>query len=137
MNFEHLSQDQHDRIINASLEFMAAITDAFGPEVGIVKWEGIAGCVGDNFKHEMFIAMLAGKTANKINLRWRHINDTGNQYVEFIKKLRMATGWGLKEAKDFADILKSSGTAKAIEVKSEHRQALIDDFRNITYLEAF
>ena len=83
MNFDGLPEDSHERIINAGLELMAAITAGFGPEVGLQKWDAVSAAIGDNFKHEMFIAMLSGKTGNKINLRWK-TNDRGNQFVEFI-----------------------------------------------------
>ena len=137
MNFDGLDQETHERIINAGLEFLAALTSGFGPTVGMEKWDAIAESVGDNFKHEMFVAMLSGRSGNKINLRWK-TNDRGNQFVEFIKKIRIATGWGLKEAKDFADMLTSSvGVVKQIEVKSDQRNALIAQFRQIYNLEVF
>lgn len=137
MNFDGLDQETHERIINAGLEFMAALTAGFGPTVGMEKWDAIAESVGDNFKHEMFVAMLSDRTGNKINLRWK-TNDRGNQFFVFIKKIRNATGLGIKEAKDFVDDLTTHvGVVKQIEVKSEHRQSLIAQFREIYNLEVF
>ena len=74
---------------------------------------------------------------NVINLRWK-LQDRGNQYVEFIKTLRAATGWGVKEAMNFDERLYiNAGVVHQIKVKAKLRNSLINDFKKINNLETF
>ena len=105
MNYAALSEQQREHIISSGLELMDAITSAFGPDEGIATWEKVSEAMGDTFKHELFMAMLGGRTSSGISLRWKNIGNAGKQYVQFIKTLRNITGWGLKEAKDMTEQL--------------------------------
>ena len=118
MNYAALSEQQREYIISSGLELMNAITSAFGPDEGIATWEKVSEAMGETFKHELFMAMLSGRASGGISLRWRNIGNNGTQYVQFIKILRNFTGWGLKEAKDFADDLRNSGAVKTLKISN-------------------
>lgn len=138
MNYDSLSQDQREHIISSGLELMNAITSAFGPNEGITTWEKVSDAMGETFKHELFMAMLQGRMSGGISLRWRNIGNTGKQYVQFIKSIRNLTGWGLKEAKDFADELYTSGIVKILKItEGRNRSDAIKLFREIQDLEAY
>ncbi len=114
MNFDTISEDQKNRIVDCGLELLAAITDAYGVEEGHATWERVSESVGVEFKHVTFLAMLSGKTTNVVTLYGKGCRTTHN-FIEIIKQIRFASGLGLKEAKDMADAL-DSGALKTLKL---------------------
>jgi hypothetical protein len=130
MDFEQLTSDQHDRIVGAGIDLMAAIADAFGPEEGQKIWTDLSDKFGDGIKHSIFMAMLSGRTSGSITVPGqRDIRDKVG-YVEFIKIMRSATGFGLKEAKDFCDEV-NHGNTKVFKIDYRKRAECVRNLREL------
>ena len=102
LKFIGLDSNQVDRITSAGIELMSAITDGIGSDKGIAVWDEFSSALGDDFKHAIFCAMLNGHQSGSILVGRGKVDDT-TALVALIKAIRKYTGWGLKEAKDFAD----------------------------------
>lgn len=130
MDIDQLSEQQSDAIIGSGLELMKAITEAFGPEDGLKTWEVFAETMGSDFKHAIFMAMLTGKSAGFVSIFGDKHMITNVNKIETIKVIRSATGWGLKESKDFVDDL-FLGTTKNLKVKFGSRSPLLQDLAKL------
>ena len=130
MDIDQLSEQQSDAIIGSGLELMKAITEAFGPEDGLKTWEVFAETMGNDFKHAIFMAMLTGKSAGFVSIFGDKHMITNVNKIETIKVIRSATGWGLKESKDFVDDL-FLGTIKNLKVKFGSRSPLLQDLAKL------
>jgi ribosomal protein L7/L12 len=130
MNFEDITDEQKDRIVDCGLELLAAITDAYGVEEGHATWERLSEVVGTEFKHAVFMYMLSGKTTSTVTLYGKDVRQNYN-YVEIIKQIRSASGLGLKDAKDLADEL-DSGLTKTMKLDPKvNRHTAITALRNV------
>jgi ribosomal protein L7/L12 len=128
MNFNAITNEQKDRIIDCGLELLAAITDAYGVEDGHATWDRLSEVVGTEFKHAVFMDMLSGKTTSTITLYGKNCRQDYN-FVSIIKQIRFASGLGLREAKDIADEL-DSGVSKTLKLDDGvNRHTAIDSLR--------
>ena len=61
--------------------------------------------VGDDFQQEVFMLLLSGKADHGGTISIKGDSSYGSTVsrIDFIKIIREATGWGLKEAKDLVD----------------------------------
>ena len=117
-----IPEEHKNSVISSGLHFMRSITEAYGVEKGMQSWETIADTLDPDLKGEIFFAMLAGTHNNMIIIRG--VDPSANA-VSCIKEIRNWTGFGLKEAKDAHDLVRSGKSVK-IEVKpSEHNNATI------------
>jgi ribosomal protein L7/L12 len=114
-------------IIQSGMNFMRAITEAYGIDEGMKLWDGIASVLDPDVKGQIFFAMLTGEYNHVINVTG-HI--MGADRVRMIKTIRTVDkrGLGLKEAKDMCDLL-SSGKPFKIEVDPQYRVAGMNELR--------
>lgn len=88
-------------------------------------------CTGDMY--ERIVAAIenaCGEATLNVTLRWF----PSHQMIPAIKVLRLATGWGLKESKDFCDVVRgrclsdgvyTGGTANTLRLSSEKARDLV------------
>jgi len=88
-----------DEVVFDGIRFLESLTRHYGPQKGIAVWEQMGEVMGDEVKGKIFFAMLAGDRSNRVRVRV----GTCTQAVSAIKAIRVATGYGLKEAKDAWD----------------------------------
>jgi hypothetical protein len=104
MNFDAITDDQKERIVECGIELLAAITDAYGADTGHSTWERMSDAVGEDFRNQVFLAMLAGRTSNVVTLSGPGIRGQG-KFIDVIKQIRACGDLGLKDAKDIADAI--------------------------------
>lgn len=102
--------------------FMRSVTAIYGSEKGMELWDSIATTIGDDLKGDLFFGMMTGKYSmhGVTFVSFTHTND----YVSVIKAVRTASGYGLKEAKDFCDEVRA-GKQKVLEVSGNAREVLL------------
>ena len=96
-------------IIQSGMNFMRAITEAYGTDEGMKLWDTIASTLDPDIKGQIFFAMLTGEYNNIITI---NSHQTGANRIAMIKAIRVVTGLGLKEAKDLSDDLSGGKTIK-------------------------
>ena len=104
--------------------------------IGMTIREAIAmasssSCTGDMY--ERIVAAIenaCNESTTNVTLRWF----PSHQMIPAIKALRLATGWGLKESKDFCDVVRgrylqdgvyTGGTANTLRLSSEKARDLV------------
>ena len=115
-----IPEDHKDDVIATGLQFMRAITEAFGTETGLELWDTIAQTLDPDVKGQMFFAMLTGQMPGRIRVSGIRQDHMGRK-VEQIKAIRAVSGWGLKESKDAIDLLYDRGQAFVLETTSLDR----------------
>lgn len=111
-----IPEGHKEDIIDTGIEFIRAITEAYGHEEGMVLWDNIASNLKDiDIKGEIFFELLTGSGSAVIHLR---SVGPSIQLVPAIKAIRSATGMGLKEAKDVYDAVRDGKPQK---IKLTHR----------------
>lgn len=128
--------EHREQIVHNGINFMRAITDAYGAEEGMRLWETIAGTLDPDIKGQIFFAMLTGNFTSRILITGlsylgqnQQKSSAGLNKVNMIKALRAASGWGLKESKDAIDALVAGGRHILVECAHEHRHRLCTDLR--------
>lgn len=87
-------------VISSGIEFVRAVTEAYGAEEGMRLWDKLNETLDPDVKGEVFFAMITGSYYDKITL---HPSPNMSNRVAAIKSVRSWTGLGLKEAKDIVD----------------------------------
>mgnify|MGYP003334871967 FL=1 len=123
-----IPEDHKDDVIATGLQFMRAITEAFGTETGLELWDTIAQTLDPDVKGQMFFAMLTGQMPGRIRVSGIRQDHMGRK-VEQIKAIRAVSGWGLKESKDAIDLLYDRGQAFVLETTSLDRTTHLQTLR--------
>ena len=101
-----IPKDHEPQLLQSGIHFMRSITEAYGSEEGMRLWDAIASTLDPDIKGKIFIALLTGQYNDQLTLQIDMVKYRGHvNRVEGIKAIRMATGLGLKEAKDIHDNL--------------------------------
>ena len=100
IDWNSLSQEEQDRIVNDGLALMQTITEVCGTELGMAMWDQFAAVMGDDAKAAIFFSMLTGQSSGNIRIQ----SYPSNQKIAVIKSIRTWTGMGLKEAKDVSEV---------------------------------
>ena len=118
-----IPEDHKDAVISNGLHFMRSITEAYGADEGMRLWDTIASTLDPDIKGQIFFAMLVGTHNDTIVLKPAKANGLSDK-IAAIKEIRTWTGYGLKEAKDTADMV-NGGRSVTLKVKpAEHAQAI-------------
>jgi len=107
---------QLKQLVNSGLSFIRQITERYGVAEGAQIWENIMTHVDDEAKGAIMFAMLTGQTGSEIKLS----KVPPDQLINAIRAVRIATGLGLKEAKDLVDgVMGRNGPAAPTTLKIE------------------
>lgn len=107
--------DELDEVVFDGIRFLESMTRYYGAEKGMALWESMGEALGDEIKGKVFFSMLTGETSGRV----RFSAGTATDAVGVIKAIRLATGAGLKEAKDIWDLSKW----KIVSVEVHNRDA--------------
>lgn len=112
-------------IIQSGINFMRAITEAYGVDEGMKLWDNIASVLDPDVKGQIFFAMLTGEYNSVITISSHSPN--ANR-VAMIKAIRTVDrrGPGLKEAKDMSDLISSGKTIKIEVEPTDRAKALVE-----------
>mgnify|MGYP003345192649 CR=1 FL=1 len=122
-------------IVDAGINFLQAITHAYGTETGLQLWESMNQVLDDDVRGQVLLALLSGRHSADITIRGisaspMHMSLTGN-IINMIKVLRSITNWGLKESKDAVDRLReyhpSPVTIPCTQVSRSRALQLLED----------
>ena len=126
-----IPEGHKSNVISSGITFMRSITEAYGSEDGIKLWDAIAGTLDPDVKGAIFFALITGDYQGEIIARG--FSSPPQNYVDCIKTIRLYTGWGLKEAKDAADLIRD-GVKQTLTVPTDKRSEAIMAFRRLGFL---
>jgi len=89
-------------LILSAKNLLRDITKYYGDEQGMTMWCSLEKGMGKDLQNAVLMSLLRG---DKYDLKVRTTlrpKET-RQFIGAIKAVRQATGWGLKDAKDFMD----------------------------------
>lgn len=89
-------------VVRTARMFIKSLSDTYGHEQGLAVWDHIRKGLGDQIAGDIFLGMLTGQGDIRV-IR------LGSEFISAIKEVRGLTGWGLKEAKDFCDMVRDVG----------------------------
>lgn len=114
-------------ILQSGINFMRAITEAYGTDEGMQLWEQIASVLDPDIKGQIFFALLTGDFNGIIKIS---SVQPGTDRVWRIKAIRTVTtpSLGLKEAKDLSDLL-DSGKTIVLNVNPKKRNEALKELR--------
>lgn len=87
-------------VVTSARTFIKNLCETYGSQQGMAVWDHIRQGLGEQIASDIFLGMLT--STGEIRITY-----IGDRYIEAIKEVRVLTGWGLKEAKDFCDRIKS------------------------------
>lgn len=122
----HEVSNEMDEVIFDGIRFMESIARHYGAERSIEVWNKMGEAFGDEVKGQVFFAMLTGVSSDRIRIS----RGTCKEAVAVIKAIRLATGMGLKEAKDAWD-LTAIKTVTIDGVQRELRRDFIREIRSL------
>lgn len=118
-------------VINSGIIFMRSITEAYGADEGMKLWDAIASTLDPDVKGQIFFTLLVGDYRGEIRVLGMTKQAGQDNFINIIKLFREITNWGLKEAKDAADLVRS-GTMQKLPVQVEgKRNQYMRDLRNL------
>ncbi len=122
-----IPSENKDDVIQSGMNFLRAITEAYGTDEGMKLWDTIASTLDSDVKGQIFFAMLTGSYTSVITITGHNI---GADRVRMIKTIRSVDrrGLGLKEAKDMSDLI-STGKPIRLEVQPETRAMSLSELR--------
>jgi hypothetical protein len=109
--FALLPDTTQNDLLECGMMFMKSITEAYGADTGMQLWDTIASTLDPEIKGQIFFRMLTGDGPNHLTLLSSQARSLG-QFVALIRLIRMATGLGLKEAKDICDLVEAGSRQK-------------------------
>jgi len=121
-------------VIQASILFMQTVIAWKGKEQGMRVWDEVFTAVPEmkEIRDDVFIAMLTGNI-HKVTFKAIDVTYGGHNKVDVIRAVRQATGWGLKESKDWTDDLFDNGLATMDIPNAAARTELISSLRRYGY----
>lgn len=111
-----------NNVVRTARAFIHSLSQCYGSQRGLDVWDHIRKGLGDDIAGDIMMGMLS---SSGVSVR---LYSVGGNFINTIKEIRAFTGWGLKEAKDFADSVRDHG-AKNIEV-DEFNQHKVSNFIN-------
>ena len=109
-----------DSVVFDGIRFLESITRYYGSEKGLELWDKMAEAFGPEVKGKIFFAMLTGQTTSRVHFS----TGASHQPVWAIKAIRMATGCGLKEAKDIYDMGKVKTVSVDVHTADDRRELI-------------
>ena len=130
-DYADLTEEEKVMLVTSSIGFIRSVTEVWGPEKGMELWETVSNTISADLKGDLFFGMITGKYSLR-GVTFSKIDpiSMSNNFVSMIKAVRTATGWGLKEAKDFCDEVKA-GHVKTVEVSGKAREVLLTTLHNL------
>lgn len=126
MSMDDQHQEEFDNVVFDGIRFLESLTRYYGAERGMEIWEAMGPAMGQDVKGQVFFGMLTGESSN----RMRVSRGTCTEAVAAIKAIRLATGMGLKEAKDAWDLT----AVKTVVIENVQRELRSDFVREIRRL---
>ena len=130
INLDELNEEAVDSLVFTGVDFVRCVTETFGAGTGMKVWDAMASAIGEDLRGRIFMSILTGDGDGNITIQGNRTLKTTNQFIPFIKLLRAATGYGLKEAKDVADEIEL-GVSKRIKLPMKVKQTFVKECRAI------
>lgn len=125
-----LPEEHKSNLIASGIQFLRTITEAYGSTRGMEMWEKISEYVDPELKGQIFFALLTGGFETSINVTGLLPVNGQLMLIYAIKEVRAATGWGLKEAKDFVEMVRD-GKQGVITCDPKNRSKIINNLNAV------
>lgn len=135
---EEMEQDRdelYDALITDSIRFLESLGHYYGVERAMEVWQALGPTVGDDVKGQVFMTMLSDNHSMRIQLSrppiMPHLAGPGRfAPVHATRTIQIATGLGLKEAKDLWDAT-AEGTVSLTCLSRQHTKEARQEFLKI------
>ena len=120
-------EESFQEVVYTGVGFLRALTSHYGPDQGYQVWDAMADAVGEEVRGGILMHMLS---VNSVGRRVSFRTTNSSQAVAVIKAIRVATGYGLKDAKDCYDNAKH----KMVSVEctgNKEAMTLMAELRNV------
>ena len=102
-----MSKELPASLLLSAKNLLRDITKYYGDEQGMVMWRSLKEGMGEDLQNAVLMGLLRGI---KYDLKIRtHAPRESRMFINAIKAVRVATGYGLKDAKDFMDQVENVG----------------------------
>ena len=125
VNFDELTEDQKEVLTSDSITLMRSLAEIYGSDAGMDLWNSIGDTLGADVKDVVFMNLLVGNLGNRVTVRV--VDDRLDWKVPVIRAIRNATGMGLKDAKDKAEL----EMPYHISVPSSKRMELVRQLKDV------
>jgi len=106
-----IPEDHKDDIVSTGIDFMNAVTKAYGAEEGLKLYDTIMASVDPDIKGTIFFALIMGDSGGTIRLK--RVEHSVSNKIERIKAVRQVSGFSLKDAHERVEAVES-GKPKSI-----------------------
>ena len=103
--------------------FLRTIKSEFGEEKGLEAFLALQEILGKGWGGNVFYQILAGNFSNEIKIVGRTIG-TSFEKIKAIKVVRLYSGLGLKEAKDFVEAVVDHGRQQTIRLDDHSKMEI-------------
>lgn len=126
-NEKMLPEQHRESIINSGLEFLRAITEAYGSDEGMKLWDTIASTLDKSVKGDIFFAMISGEYVGNITIRG--VAPDRNK-IGIIKAIRQydSRGLGLVAARYMAECLDNQESV-TMHIEPRNRKDAVNELR--------
>lgn len=121
-------------VIQSGINFIRAITEAYGTDEGMKLWETISDTLDPEVKGQIFLAMLKGEYQGRVRISRGDFSVNSINHsdkITKIKALRLVSGFGLKEAKDGVEALEWHNTPIEFEIDASKRGWAVEELRRV------
>ena len=127
-----IPEEYKEDIISSGINFMNAITRAYGTEEGLKLYDKIMESVDPDIKGKIFFALIVGENNGSFRLkRINPFNDNGK--VERIRAVRQVSELSLKDAKELVEAVEF-GLEKVIPHVLMSRADAIATLKNVGFI---
>lgn len=103
-------------VVRSCRAFIRSLCETYGHTQGMAVWDQVRTTLGDRAAGDIMFGMLL--QTDEIVVR-----SLGANFIDAIKELRALTGWGLKESKDFCDLVRA-GTPQRVNISHCNTEAV-------------
>lgn len=111
-------------VVRTCRAFIRSLCETYGHTQGMAVWDRVRESLGDRAAGDIMFGML-------VNSDELVVSETGPNFINVIKAVRLLTGWGLKEAKDFCDRVRDNGPQRinTANYNEDAINAFVEDIR--------
>lgn len=127
-----IPEDYVDEIVSSGINFMNAITRAYGAEEGMKLYDSIMMAVDSDIKGKIFFSLLTGDSG--INIKIKGCDSTIANKVERIKALRYVSMFGLLDAKNTTEAIERGESRTIPHTTLSERSHAIHSLRRVGFI---
>jgi hypothetical protein len=103
-----MSNEVPTELIHSGIMFLRDLSQYYGDERAMKLWEELRDGMGREVQNAILMTMLRGNYSRQATVTMS-VPREYTKFIEAIKNVRQASGYGLKDAKDFVEMVSDKG----------------------------